>query len=72
MFLVFVASALVVTGVVWALAAAGAWWLLPAAFAIHIAMTGVVTLAVLRALNNSHQPDHGSPPTAMPGPTTRT
>ena len=51
MFVIFSAAALIVTGAVALLALVGSWWMLGVAFAAHVAMTSVVTYAVLHAIN---------------------
>ena len=51
MFLVFAAAALIVTGAVALLAAVDSWWMLGVAFAVHVAMTALVTLMIVGAMN---------------------
>ncbi len=52
MFVIFTAAALIVTGAVALLALVGSWWMLAVAFALHVAMTSVVTLAISHALDS--------------------
>ena len=47
MFLIF-AAALIVTGAVALLALVGSWSMLGVAFAVHVVMTALVTLAIVR------------------------
>jgi hypothetical protein len=51
MFLIFAAAALIVTGAVALLALVDSWWMLGVAFAVHVAMTAVVTLTIVGAMN---------------------
>ena len=51
MFLIFAAAALIVTGAVALLALVGSWWMLGVAFAVHVAMTAVVTLTIVGTMN---------------------
>ena len=52
MFVVFSAAVLFVTGAVALLALVGSWWMLGAAFAVHVGVTAVVMLVVLFALGS--------------------
>ena len=52
MFLIFAAAALIVTGAVALLALVGSWWTLGVAFAVHVAMTALVTLTIVGAMND--------------------
>jgi membrane protein implicated in regulation of membrane protease activity len=51
MFLIFAAAALIVTGAVALLALVGSWWMLSVAFAVDVAITAVVTLTIVGAMN---------------------
>jgi membrane protein implicated in regulation of membrane protease activity len=51
MFLIFAAAALIVTDAVALLALVGSWWMLGVAFAVHVAMTALVTLTIVGAMN---------------------
>ncbi|MGH2885623.1 MAG: hypothetical protein ACRDPA_23475 [Solirubrobacteraceae bacterium] len=50
MLVIFTAAALIVTGAVALLALVNSWWMLGVAFAVHVAMTAVVMLAILHAM----------------------
>jgi len=50
MFVIFTGAVLFVTGTVALLALVGSWWMLGVAFAIHAAMTAVVTLMLLHVM----------------------
>lgn len=52
MFLIFTGAALIVTGAVAVLALVDSWWMLGIAFAVHVAMTAVVALTIVGALND--------------------
>ena len=51
MLLIFATAALIVTGAVALLALVGSWWMLGVAFAVHVAMTALVTLTIVGAMN---------------------
>jgi hypothetical protein len=53
MFVIFTAAALILTGAVALLALVGSWWMLGVAFAVHVAMTAVVTLTIVGAMSGS-------------------
>lgn len=61
MFLIFAAAALIVTGAVALLALVGSWWMLGVAFAVHVAMTAVVTLTIVGAMNGRLDAIRGGP-----------
>ena len=51
MFVVFNAAVLIVTGAVTLLALVGGWWMLGLAFAVHVGMTAVVVLTIIRVMD---------------------
>jgi membrane protein implicated in regulation of membrane protease activity len=51
MLVIFTGAALIVTGAVALLALVGSWWMLAVAFAVHVGMTAVVTLAGIHAID---------------------
>lgn len=50
MFVIFTGAVLIVTGAVALLALVRAWWMLGAAFGVHVTMTAVVVLTILHAM----------------------
>lgn len=71
MFLVFTAAVLIATGAVAVLAVIGTWWMLAAAFAIHVAMTSVVVLAISHAMGGAQPLNSASKRTPLPPPRPR-
>jgi hypothetical protein len=69
MFVIFTGAVLFVTGTVALLALVGSWWMLGVAFAMHAAMTAVVTLMLLHVMT---EPKRAIPvsdrPSARPTP----
>lgn len=51
MFVIFTAAVLIVTGAVALVALVGTWWILGAAFAIHVIMTTVVVATILYVMD---------------------
>jgi hypothetical protein len=51
------AAALVVVGAVWVLSAAGHWWLLGPAMAVHLSMTALVVWLCLRLASDGELAD---------------
>lgn len=52
MFLIFTAAVLVVTGAVALVALVGGWWILGAAFAIHLVVTTAVVATIARVMSD--------------------
>jgi hypothetical protein len=50
MMLLFTAAIMLVVGAIWALTAVGGWWMLAAAMAIHLAVTTIVLIEVVRVI----------------------
>jgi hypothetical protein len=71
MFFVFMAAVLIATGAVALLAVIGTWWMLAAAFAVHVAMTGVVILAISHAMGGAQPLNPASRRTPRPRPRPR-
>jgi fatty acid desaturase len=71
MLFVFTAAALIATGAVALLAVIGTWWMLAAAFAVYVAMTGVVVLAISHAMGGAQPLNSVSKRTPLPPPRPR-
>jgi hypothetical protein len=67
-FVVFSAAVLLVTGAVALLAVVGSWWILGAAFAVHVGVTAVVTFAVVHAMGGRSVAIPESGDQAVPSP----
>ena len=69
MFVIFTTAVLLVTGAVVLVALVGGWWIVGAAFAIHVLMTTVVVATIVTVMNGrAGATELARAPACQPGP----